>query len=100
MEGMSSVIDEARIEIRSAIYHAGLSTLYNQLEDLQEDGTTMILGHNPGSEVLVNHLTGEWEVMPTANKVDVWAWTAALNSHYDYDVHATVASKVTVETYP
>ncbi len=66
MEGMSSVIDEARIEIRSEIYHAGLSTLYNQLEDLQEDGTTMILGHNPGSEVLVNHLTGEWEVMPTA----------------------------------
>ena len=66
LEGMSSVIDEARIEIRSEIYHAGLSTLYNQLEDLQEDGTTMILGHNPGSEVLVNHLTGEWEVMPTA----------------------------------
>ena len=25
----------------------------------------MILGHNPGSEVLINHLTGEWEVMPS-----------------------------------
>ena len=66
LEGMSSVIDEARIEIRSEIYHAGLSSLSEQLEDLLEDGTTMILGHNPGSEVLVNHLTGEWEVMPTA----------------------------------
>ena len=33
---------------------------------MQEDGTTMILGHNPGSEVLVNHLTGKWEEMPTA----------------------------------
>jgi len=63
---MVSVINNARIEIRSEIYHAGLSSLSNQLEDLLENGTTMILGHNPGSEVLVNHLTGEWEVMPPA----------------------------------
>jgi len=66
LEGMVSIINNARIEIRSEIYHAGLSSLSNQLEDLLENGTTMILGHNPGSEVLVNHLTGEWEVMPTA----------------------------------
>ena len=66
LEGMSPVVDEGRIEIRSEIYHAGLSSLSEQLEDLLEDGTTMILGHNPGSEVLVNHLTGEWEAMPTA----------------------------------
>ena len=66
LEGMSPVVDEGRIEIRSEIYHAGLSSLSEQLEDLLEAGTTMILGHNPGSEVLVNHLTGEWEVMPTA----------------------------------
>ena len=66
LEGMVSVINNARIEIRSEIYHAGLSSLSNQLEDLLENGTTMILGHNPGSEVLVNHLTGEWEVMPPA----------------------------------
>jgi len=29
-------------------------------------GTTMILGHNPGSENLINHLTGEWREMQTA----------------------------------
>ena len=61
LEGMS-LLDEARIEIRPEIYHAGLSSMSNQLDDLLEGGTTMILGHNPGSEVLVNHLTGEWEV--------------------------------------
>ena len=66
LEGLYPVIDDAKIEIRSEIYHAGLSSLSNQLEDLIEDGTTMILGHNPGSEVLVNYLTGEWEVMPPA----------------------------------
>ena len=66
MEGMSPLIDHASIEIRSQIYHAGLSSLSEQLEDALEDGTTMILGHNPGSEVLINHLTGNWEVMPTA----------------------------------
>ena len=63
---MVSVINNARIEIRSEIYHAGLSSLSNQLEDLLENGTTMILGHNPGSEALINYLTEEWEVMPTA----------------------------------
>lgn len=65
LEGMS-LLDEARIEIRPEIYHAGLSSMSDQLDDLLEGGITMILGHNPGSEVLVNHLTGEWEVMPTA----------------------------------
>ena len=66
LEGISPVIDEARIEIRSEIYHAGLSSLSKQLGDLLEDGTTMIIGHNPGSEVLINHLTGLWEDMPAA----------------------------------
>tara|TARA_Y100001970_G_C14022104_1_gene744086 strand:- start:457 stop:897 length:441 start_codon:yes stop_codon:yes gene_type:complete len=64
LEGMSAVIGDASIEIRPEIYHAGLSSLSEQLEDLLEGGTTLILGHNPGSEVLINHLTGEWEVMP------------------------------------
>ena len=66
LEEMSPVINKSRIEIRSEIYHAGLSSLSNQLEDLLENGTTMILGHNPGSEALINYLTEEWEVMPTA----------------------------------
>ena len=66
LERISPLIDKARIEIRPEIYHAGLSSMSEQLEDALEDGTTMILGHNPGSEVLVNHLTGEWKMLPTA----------------------------------
>jgi len=40
-----------------------------ELQDMLEEGTTMILGHNPGSEMLVNHLSGQWHVMPTAAAV-------------------------------
>jgi phosphohistidine phosphatase SixA len=40
-----------------------------ELEDMPQEGTTMILGHNPGSEILVNHLSGEWHSMPTATAV-------------------------------
>jgi len=40
------------------------------------------------------------EVPPTANKVDLWAWTASTVTVYDNDLNAAEASKVTVETYP
>ena len=36
---------------------------------------------------------------PNTNFVDVWAWTAGTTTVYDNDVHATGASKVTVETH-
>ena len=66
LEGMAPHMDDARIAVRPEIYHAGISTMLIQLEDMLVDGTTMILGHNPGAENLINHLTGEWHEMPTA----------------------------------
>ena len=66
LEGMAPHMDDTRIDVRPEIYHAGISTMLIQLEDMLVDGTTMILGHNPGSENLINHLTGEWHEMPTA----------------------------------
>jgi len=66
LEGMAPRIGDAKTDIRPEIYHAGISTLLIQLEDMLGEGTTMILGHNPGSEVLINHLTGEWCEMPPA----------------------------------
>lgn len=66
LEGMAPHMDEARIDVRPEIYHAGISTLLTQLGDMLGGGTTMILGHNPGSENLINHLTGEWREMQTA----------------------------------
>ena len=66
LEGMAPRIGGAKTDIRPEIYHAGISTLLIQLEDMLGEGTTMILGHNPGSGVLINHLTGEWREMPPA----------------------------------
>jgi hypothetical protein len=40
-----------------------------------------------------------WEIMPAVSLVDLWAWTAVLTTLYDNDIHATGASKITVETY-
>ena len=40
-----------------------------------------------------------WEIAPSVNKVDLWAWTGSLNAVYDNDIHGPAASKVTVETY-
>ncbi len=66
LEGMVQHMEGVRTEIKPEIYHAGISTLLTQLEGILGEGTTMILGHNPGSEVLINHLTGEWHTMPPA----------------------------------
>ncbi len=66
LEGMSHRFGEVATEIRPGIYHAGLRDLVGELGPMLEDGTTMILGHNPGSEALIRHLSGEWHTMPTA----------------------------------
>ena len=66
---MSHRFGGAQSEIKSEIYHATVNDLLLVLEDMDEEGTTMVLGHNPGSEILINHLSGEWHVMPTATAV-------------------------------
>ena len=66
LEGMSHRFGSIPSEVRSGIYHATVHDLLIELEDIVDDGTTMILGHNPGSEMLINHLSGEWHTMPTA----------------------------------
>lgn len=55
-----------KIEIKPSIYHASIGELINQLQLIEENKTTMILGHNPGCELLVNQLTGKWYRMPTS----------------------------------
>ena len=39
-----------------------------------------------------------WGNLPSTNKVDFWAWTAATGTVYDNDIHATGATKILVET--
>ena len=69
LSGMSHRFGGIQSEIRSEIYHATVNDVLLVLEGMDKEGTTMVLGHNPGSEILVNHLSGEWHVMPTATAV-------------------------------
>ena len=69
LEEMSHRMGKTPFEVRSGIYHATVIDLMEELEDMLDNGTTMIIGHNPGSEILVNHLSGEWHTMPTATAV-------------------------------
>ncbi len=66
LERMSHRFGSVQTEIRPGIYHASVHDLLLELEDMLEHGTTMVIGHNPGSEMLINHLSGEWHRMPTA----------------------------------
>ena len=87
LEGMSHRMGKAPFEVRSGIYHATVIDLMEELEDMLDNGTTMIIGHNPGSEILVNHLSGEWHTMPTATAV------LFLHSGSSWSVEAVIRPK-------
>ena len=87
LEGMSHRMGKTPFEVRSGIYHATVIDLMEELEDMLDNGTTMIIGHNPGSEILVNHLSGEWHTMPTATAVLV------LHSGSSWAVEAVIRPK-------
>ena len=53
-------------EIRPEIYRASLDTLMEIAEQVSSDQTTLILGHNPGCELLVATLSGQFHQMPPA----------------------------------
>ena len=67
LDGMSNRFDGIISEIRPGIYHGTVRGLLAELDDMVDDGTTMILGHHPGSELLIQHLSGQWHTMPTAS---------------------------------
>ena len=61
------------VRFEGAIYEAGLSTLLEVLGDCDPDAhRTMIVGHNPGLEYLLDHLAGgvpvpgDGKLLPTA----------------------------------
>jgi len=87
LEGMSHRMGKTPFEVRSGIYHATVIDLMEELEDMLDNGTTMIIGHNPGSEILVNHLSGEWHTMPTATAV------LLLHSGSSWSVEAVIRPK-------
>tara|TARA_A200000113_G_scaffold96465_1_gene86289 strand:- start:1746 stop:2231 length:486 start_codon:yes stop_codon:yes gene_type:complete len=66
LEIMRKIRLDAEVYSQEELYHATISTLYQYVYEVKEHKTTMILSHNPGTEIIVNHLSGRYEVMPTA----------------------------------
>ena len=56
-------------ENRPEIYHADLETLLPIATGIEKGKTTLILGHNPGCEMLVATLCGEYHPIPPATCV-------------------------------
>ena len=58
---------EDRVELTPEFYHAGPGSYLAVLQNVPDDNQrVMVVGHNPGMEALVAHLTGRMETMPTA----------------------------------
>ena len=58
---------EDKVELTPEFYHAGPGAYLAVLQDVPDnEQRVMVVGHNPGMEALVTHLTGRMETMPTA----------------------------------
>lgn len=73
---------EGEIETRAELYHAEPQTYLEAVADLPDAlGCVMVVGHNPGMEMLVSHLAGRYERFPTAAlahlSLEIEAWHAA-----------------------
>ena len=66
LELMEAISRNSTIDVELSLYHSNISTLLQAVEEAEEGKTTMILSHNPGSEILVHQLSNRLEVMPTA----------------------------------
>ncbi len=72
------------------IYAASLARLLEIVTQLEEStGAVMIVGHNPGMEELVLHLTSEQQHMPTAAlacirlDIEKWSKSRAASGHLE-----------------
>ena len=78
LELMEVISRHSTINVELGLYHSNISTLLQAVEEVEGGKTTMILSHNPGSEILVHQLSNRLEVMPTAavalfeKQNDVW----------------------------
>lgn len=73
-------IGDVPVELRKQLYLAEPERYISVLNELASDANTILMvGHNPGIEDLVNQLTGEDELMPTAAlarvELPIEAWT-------------------------
>ncbi len=58
---------QAKIHFEKRIYEARIENLFEVVSRAPADiGNLLLVGHNPGLEILIESLTGEFQTMPTA----------------------------------
>ena len=57
LELMEVISRNSTIDVEPSLYHSNISTLLQAVEEVEAGKTTMILSHNPGSEILVHQLS-------------------------------------------
>ena len=74
----AGIASEIRLDDR--IYEASPQNLIHVISEIDDTlNSAMLVGHNPGLEALIRHLTGQLEPMPTAAlavialNIDTWA---------------------------
>ena len=66
-ETLGPEFSEISKSIEGRLYLASLDNLLSVVGSIPESTTQMMIGHNPGCEMLVEKLSGELEIMPTAS---------------------------------
>jgi phosphohistidine phosphatase len=96
---MSDAFEDA-IEVRylPSFYLGGYDAVRTALEDVPAAlSTLMVVGHNPGWEVMVGHLIGEAVELTTANAalltVEAPGWPAAIAQAGHWELRRTVRPK-------
>ena len=66
LEGMKASFGEIDVQTMGQLYHAPTATILECLQNSNEGEVTLILSHNPGTELVMYELTGEYHVMTPA----------------------------------
>ena len=67
LENLGPELSEIPKSIEGRLYLSSLETLLSIVESIPGNTTQMIISHNPGCEMLLEKLSGELEIMPTAS---------------------------------
>ena len=67
LENLGPELSEIPKSIEERLYLSSLETLLSIVESIPGNTTQMIISHNPGCEMLLEKLSGELEIMPTAS---------------------------------
>jgi len=65
LDGIKSILGELPTQAMNNLYLASANTLLECMDETAEGETMLIISHNPGTELVMYEVTGEYHSMPT-----------------------------------